>query len=218
MGGGQAMRTGLNGARSWAVGGATLLLAGLAGTYAATWGRGDAFADCRGGQVAGGDLGGPLTLVDGDAATVTDAEIFAEPTLLYFGFTSCEDVCPLDMARNAAAAAILDDEGIAARPAFVSVDPARDTPEVVGAYAKGFAEDAIGLTGSAAQVATAARAWRVAYGAEPADANGDYEVNHSVITYLVLPGRGYVGLARTDETPEAVAERLGCFARAAGDA
>lgn len=203
------------GTGAWAIGGAAALLAGLAGTWTATYGWGDDLADCLGGQVAGGEIGGPFTLVDGAGTTVTDAQVFDQPSLLYFGFTSCVDVCPLDMARNTEAAAILDDQGIAARPVFVSVDPARDTPEVVGAYAAAYAEDAIGLTGSAEQVAEAARAWRVFYEAEAPDANGEYEVNHPVLTFLVLPGRGFMGLARSEDSPEVVAERLGCLAKAA---
>ena len=209
------MRIGRIGAGAWALGGAAALAAALAGTWAATWGRGDAFARCRGGQVAGGDLGGPFTLVDGAGAEVTEAAVFDEPTILYFGYTSCPDVCPLDMMRNAEAAAILDAEGTPARPVFVTVDPARDTPEVAAGFAANFADDAIGLSGSPAQVAQAMAAWRVYAQAQPGE---DYLVDHTTFSYLVLPGRGFVDVARRDEPPEAVAERLGCFARAAGAA
>ncbi len=206
------MRTG-----PFALGAGAALLAALLGTWAATRGAADAFADCRGGQVAGGDLGGPFELVDGAGRPVTDADVITEPTLLYFGYTFCPDVCPLDMLRNAEAAAILDAQGIPARPVFVTVDPARDTPEVVGAFAGNFAEDAVGLTGAPEQVEAAKAAWRVY--AQLGEGE-DYLVDHSAFTYLVLPGTGpeggFVDVANRDEAPEAVAERLGCFAEAAG--
>lgn len=195
---------------------AAALAAALAGTWAASRVGADAFARCRDGQVAGGDLGGPFTLVDGTGRTVTEAEVVDKPTLLYFGYTSCPDVCPLDMMRNADAAAILDTKGIDARPVFVTVDPARDTPEVVGGFAGHFADDAVGLTGTPEQVAEAQRVWRV-YSrlGEGAETGEGYLVDHSAFTYLVLPEVGFVDVARRDEAPEAVAERLGCFVQAA---
>ena len=91
----------------------------------------DIFAECRGGAVGGGAIGGPMSLVNGDGQTVTDAEIFTKPTLLYFGYTFCPDVCPMDNARNAEAIDILDESGFDVQPAFISIDPVRDTPEVV---------------------------------------------------------------------------------------
>ncbi|TAG22670.1 MAG: SCO family protein, partial [Rhodobacterales bacterium] len=60
----------------------------------------DAFSQCRQGQVAGGDIGGPFTLVNTAGQTVTDADVLAKPSLVYFGYTFCPDVCPFDMARN----------------------------------------------------------------------------------------------------------------------
>jgi protein SCO1/2 len=168
--------------------------------------------------VAGGDLGGPFELVDGAGRPVTDADVITEPTLLYFGYTSCPDICPLDVLRNAQAAAILDEQGIPARPVFVTVDPGRDTPEVVGAYAANFAEDAVGLTGTPEQVEAAKRAWRIY--SRLGEGGEDYLVDHSTYTYLVLPGEGpeggFVDIASRDDAPEAVAERMACFAEAAG--
>lgn len=195
--------------------GATAALAAvLAGTWVATREAGDALSACRGGQVAGGDIGGPFTLVDTAGREVTDATVLDRPALLYFGYASCPDVCPLDMLRNAQATDILAERGIEAVPVFVTVDPARDTPEAVGAFVANFSDGAVGLTGSDEQVAAAARAWRVAYEAQPPEPSGFYEVSHTVFTYLVLPGIGFVDIARRDETPEAVAERLGCFVEA----
>nr|WP_246849468.1 SCO family protein [Rubellimicrobium arenae] len=177
-------------------------------------GAGDAFADCREGQVAGGDIGGPFTLVNGAGQTVTDRDVIVEPSILYFGFTSCADVCPLDVARNAQAVDLLEQRGIEATPVFISVDPDRDTPEVVASYAQNFHPRMVGLTGSAEQVAEAARSYRVYYAKQDGDPDY-YLVDHSAFSYLVLPGVGFVDFVNRDETPDEVANKLECFVKAA---
>jgi len=190
-------------------------VAGIVGTaLAPRFGAADPFVKCRDGQVAGGDIGGPFTLVNGAGATVTDREVFTEPSILYFGYTSCADVCPLDAARNAQAVDLLEERGIEAAPVFVSVDPERDTPEVVGDYSKNFHDRMIGLTGTLEQVDAAAKAYRVYYAKQDGDPDY-YLVDHSAFSYLVLPEVGFVDFVGRDETPEAVADRLECFAEAA---
>ncbi len=194
---------------------AAVAVIAVAGMALAPFFRGsDAFADCTGGQPTGGAIGGPFTLVDAEGRTVTDADVLATPSLIYFGFTSCPDICPLDMARNGQAADLLEERGIEATPVFVSVDPDRDTPEIVGQYARNFHPRAIGLTGSAEQVAEAARAYRVFYDKEE---TGDdfYQVNHSTYSYIVLPGHGFVDVVDREESAESVADRLQCFVEAA---
>jgi protein SCO1 len=177
----------------------------------------DRLAQCRGGAVAGGALGGPFTLVDETGATVTDSDVITTPSILYFGYTFCPDVCPLDNMRNAQAVDILQERGVIATPIFITVDPERDTPEVVGQYAQNFHDRMIGLSGSVEQVAAASTAYRTYYrkqDAEPGDAF--YLVDHSVFSYLVLPDVGFVDFVRRDETPEAVADKMACFVDAAG--
>ena len=179
---------------------------------------GDRFAQCRGGAVAGGDIGGPFTLVDASGAEVTDAEVITTPAILYFGYTFCPDVCPLDSMRNAQAVDILKaDYGILATPVFITVDPERDTPEVVGAFARNFHDRMIGLTGSPDQVAAAAAAYRVYARKQEAEADDPYYlVDHTAFSYIVLPGVGFVDFVRREDPPEAVAARVACFVAAAG--
>lgn len=179
------------------------------------WREGDGFAACRGGQVAGGDIGGPFTLVDGEGRTVTDAEVFDRPAILYFGYTFCPDVCPLDMMRNGEAARLLAERGHEVRPVFITVDPERDTPAIAGQWALNFADNAVGLSGSREQVEAAMRAWRVYAQAQPAE-DDFYLVDHSTFSYLVLPGHGFVDFVSREETAEAVADRMECFLEAAG--
>ncbi|MBI1417241.1 MAG: SCO family protein [Limimaricola sp.] len=188
------------------------LSAVLAGT--AAWvsfhGKGDAFASCGASQVAGSAIGGHFTLVDQTGATVTDADIIKQPTLVYFGYTFCPDVCPLDNARNAEVVAALDKRGIDVTPVFISVDPKRDTPEVMAAYVENFSPKMIGLTGSAAQVADAARAYHVYYKAHDETDPNYYAVDHSAFTYLMLPGHGFADFFTRDDTAAQIEERVAC--------
>ncbi len=178
--------------------------------------RGDpqTFAECRAGAVAG-DIGGPFTLVNTAGQTVTDADIVTEPVLLYFGYSFCPDVCPFDVARNAEAVDILADQGISVTPVFVSVDPARDTPEQLGAYAEAMHPDMIGLTGTPAQVKAAADAFRVFYRVPENPEDEFYIVDHTTFTYLLMPGEGFVEYFRRELPPAEMAERVACFANAA---
>ena len=201
---------------------AAALVAALLGTmgYLALSGAGggdDRFAQCRASQVAGGAgaIGGPFELVDAGGRTVTDAEVITEPTLLYFGYTFCPDVCPFDTARNAQAVDVLEEMGVAAQPVFITVDPARDTPEVVGEFSQYIHPKMIGLTGSDAQVRAAAQAYRAYFNRHEDPDDPYYLVDHSTFTYLVLPGHGFVEFFRREATPEDMAEATVCFVEAA---
>ncbi len=197
-------------------GGAVVAL--LAGTWAATQfgGSDDPYAQCRDSAVAGGvaSIGGPFTLVNGAGETVTEADVFTRPSLLYFGYTFCPDVCPADAARNAEATDLLIEQGIDAQPVFITVDPERDTPEVVGEWAGYLHERMIGLTGTAEQVEAAGLAYRTFSRKQEGDPEY-YLMDHSTFTYLVLPEEGFVEFFRNDESAEEVARRSACFVEAA---
>ena len=171
----------------------------------------DQFAQCRASAVAGGaTIGGPFELLNSKGETVTDKDVITEPTMIYFGYTFCPDVCPFDVARNAEATDVLAEGGQSMTPLFISIDPNRDTPEVVGDYAFNMHEKMIGLTGSAEQVKAASQAYRTYYEAHPAD-DEYYLVDHSTFSYLVLPEHGFVEFFRRDVTAEAMAETVSCF-------
>jgi protein SCO1/2 len=173
----------------------------------------DAFAQCRQGQIAGGDIGGPFTLVNPAGQTVTDAEILAKPALVYFGYTFCPDVCPFDMARNVEAVDILEDRGFEVTPVFISIDPERDTPEALGDYAENMHPKLIALTGSPEQVKTASQAYKTFYRKQESD-DEFYLVDHSTFTYLMLPGIGFVDFFRREVTSDQMAEGVACFLQA----
>ena len=167
------------------------------------------FAQCRGSAVAG-DIGGPFTLTDASGATVTDKEVLTGPSLIYFGYTFCPDVCPMDVDRNAHAVEILEEAGREVTPVFITVDPERDTPQVVGEFAEAMHPRMVGLTGTEAQIKEAASAYRAYYRLHP-PVDGEYLVDHSTFSYLVLPGHGFVDYFRRETTPQEMAEKIGCF-------
>ncbi len=188
---------------------ATLALAAGLGFY--TWqASSGATAPCGDTAVAGSAIGGPFELVSEDGQTVTDADVITKPTLVYFGYTFCPDVCPLDSARNAQAAYILEEQGLDLGTVFISVDPARDTVEVVRDFTDNFHEDMIGLTGSAEQVKAASLAYKTYYRVQEGDPDY-YLVDHSTQTYLMMPETGFATFFRRDTPPEQVAEVAACF-------
>jgi len=159
-------------------------------------------------------LGGPFELVNGQGETVTDKDVITEPTLIYFGYTYCPDVCPLDVDRNAAAVEVMEERGQSVTPVFITIDPARDTPQVVAEFAEVMHPKMIGLTGSDAQIKAASQAYRTYYNAhDPVD--GEYLVDHSTFSYLVMPEVGFVEFFRREVPPEQLAEKIGCFVDAA---
>ncbi len=196
-----------------AIGAAVSVAALVGGTFAVIQMNTPTLADCGSSAVGGGAIGGPFELINDEGATVTDLDVITEPTLIYFGYTFCPDVCPLDMARNAAAVDILAERGIDATPVFITIDPARDTVEVVRDYADNFHPKAIGLTGSDAQVATASQAYKTFY-AKADDDPEYYLMQHSNFSYLTLPEVGFVEFFRQADSPEKVADTVACFAAA----
>lgn len=192
---------------------AAAAMAGLLGgtaLYILTKDSGDAFAQCRTGQVAGAEIGGPFTLVDTAGTTVTDAEVLAKPSLVYFGYTFCPDVCPLDNARNAEAVDILEERGIDVTPVFISVDPSRDTPEVLAEFTQNLHPKMIGLTGSEDQVKGASQAYKTFYRKQEGD-DEYYLVDHTTMTYLMLPGTGFADFYTRDVSADQMADSVACF-------
>ena len=186
--------------------------------YTASGGSGDAdqFAQCRASNVAGGasQIGGPFELVSETGETVTDKDVIDKPTLIYFGYTYCPDVCPMDAARNAAAVDILEERGDMVKPVFISVDPKRDTPAVMAEFTEYLHPRMLGLTGSEEQVRAASKAYRTFYQARDEGDDEFYLVDHSTMSYLALPEHGFVEFFRRDATPEQMADRVQCFIKA----
>ncbi|MDO5368812.1 SCO family protein [Paracoccus sp. (in: a-proteobacteria)] len=177
---------------------------------------GDQFAQCRRSTVAGGldALGGSFTLTDENGARVTDAQVFDRPSIFYMGYTYCPDVCPMDAARNAGAADILSERGMSVKPVFMSVDPARDTPEQLRDFTDAMHPDMLGITGSVEEVTAVSRAWRGYFRLNDEEDKESYLVDHTTNSFLVLPGHGTVEFFTRDTSPEQMADQIACFVEA----
>ena len=130
--------------------------------------------------------------------------------LIYFGYTYCPDVCPTSLSRNASALDILGPEGEEIVPVLITVDPQRDTPELLQSYVPHFHPRMVGLTGTTEQIADVARAYRVYFAkAEEEGASSDnYLIDHTSITYLMGPDGKFLQHFSHNAEPEAMAERL----------
>ena len=172
------------------------------------------FEDCIEGSVAGGNIGGPFELMDHRGQMVTDAQVLDQPALVYFGYTFCPDVCPMDVARNVVAVEILADAGLTVKPVFITIDPARDTVDYLADFVANNHPEMVGLTGTAEQIAKAARAYKVYYRKQPSEDEDYYLMDHSSFSYFMVPDVGFVDFLRSDLLPEAVADRVACVLRA----
>lgn len=174
---------------------------------------GDPFGQCRANNVAGGagSIGGPFTLVSETGETVTDQDVVTQPSLLYFGYTFCPDVCPLDAVRNAEAVDILEADGAFVQPVFITVDPNRDTADVLAQFTSNIHPRMLGLTGTTEQTDAAADAYRVYHRSHQVGDDPYYLVDHTAFTYLVLPDYGFVEFFNRETTPQQMADRTGCF-------
>jgi protein SCO1/2 len=132
-------------------------------------------------------VGGPIALVDSNNQPITQADFASAPTILYFGFTHCPDICPTTM--YALAEALRLPGGFDVQTALITVDPERDVPEIMGAYVQtdGFPDGLVGLSGSPAQISAVADAFRVVRQKRPIEgAPADvYNVDHSSFLYVM---------------------------------
>lgn len=177
----------------------------------------DIFAQCRPGVVGGGAIGGPFNLIDENGTAVTDKDIITGPTLVYFGYTFCPDVCPLDNARNAEAVDLLEAQGKMVTPVFISFDPERDTPEVLREFTEVMHPRMVGLTGTPDQIKAASAAYKTYYKRQEDGDPKYYLIDHSTFTYLMMPNHGFVDYFDRNTSAADMATRVGCFVDAAGE-
>jgi protein SCO1/2 len=139
--------------------------------------------------LAGSSIGGPFTLIDSSGKTVHWSDFAGKYRIVYFGYTYCPDVCPTDMQHLMQGLAIYKKAhpDLAAQivPMFISVDPERDTPKVVGEFTNAFSDDLLGLTGTPDEIAKAAKEFAIYYQKGKVNAQGGYFVDHSSQTYLM---------------------------------
>jgi protein SCO1 len=157
----------------------------------------------------GPDIGGPFSMTDMQGNAVTEASYSGKYLLVFFGFTHCPAVCPTSLLSIAHALDALGSEANKVQAIFVTVDPARDTPDVLASYVANFHPDIVGLTGSNAEVAAIAEAYRVYYArVDVPDSEAGYLMDHSAAIYLMGPNGQYLDLLRHNADPADIADAV----------
>ncbi len=161
------------------------------------------------------EIGGPFELVDHNGRKVTDRDFRGSYLLVFFGYTFCPDVCPTALAKVAAVLDELGPLGDRIQPLFISVDPERDTPEVLAEFVHQFHPRIIGLTGSPNRIAEVARAYRAYYRKVTQEeltgekgSGDDYLMDHSAYLYLMDPEGRFVRVFSHTDPPERIVEAL----------
>ena len=157
-----------------------------------------------------------FALTDDTGHAVTAHDYRGDIVLVFFGFTSCEDVCPLTMARLAEALSETDGHGQGMRVLFVTVDPARDTIDRLHDYVRSFGPEFVGLRGSAEELRGLAKRYRVVYSQGNPDANGEYEVMHSGGVFVFDQSGRARYLVMPDDPASAITKGLDRLAARAG--
>lgn len=140
------------------------------------------------GSMAGVSLGGPFELIDHNGDSVTQANYDGQYKLIYFGFTYCPAICPTELQKITQVLNNLDEQmAVQIQPLFISVDPERDTPDVMREYVSLFHPRFIGLTGSPEQIEAVKQDYKI-FATKVQDENmSDYTVDHSSFIYLMSP-------------------------------
>ena len=155
-------------------------------------------------------IGGGFSLTDHTGKRVTRADFAGRHMLVFFGFTSCPDICPVALQAMAQAIDELGPSGEQVVPVFITIDPERDTVEQVADYVGQFHDRMAGLTGTAEEIQAVAKAYRAFY-EKVADENssGDYAMNHSSIIYLMDGNGEYAAHFAFNADAEEIARRTG---------
>jgi len=152
-------------------------------------------------------VGGPFALIDQSGETRTDRDFRGRWMLIYFGYTNCPDVCPTSLALMSDVMTRLGGRGARMAPIFITIDPDRDTPNVLKQYLASFGPQFIGLTGPGSHIASVASEYRV-YVARRASKEGGYAVDHSNVIYLVDPSGKFAANYDNSQSPDDIAADL----------
>lgn len=167
-------------------------------------------SDLRPGASERTGFGGPFVLTASDGRVVTDRTFRGRYMLIYFGYTHCPDICPTTLMAVSQMLEKLGPLAAKVQPVFVSIDPERDTPAVVGEFVRSFDRRIVGLTGSPTEIAAVAKQYRVFYKKSTIENSTDYFMEHSSYIYVMGPDGRYVTLFSHDQTeaPDQMAARL----------
>lgn len=151
-------------------------------------------------------IGGPFTLVSTHGENVTNQSYRGKWLLIFFGYTYCPDVCPTALNNISVALEKLGPDASKLQPLFITVDPQRDTRDVMTEYLKSFDPRIVGLTGAQAQIGSVVKEYRVYVAQQNSESGGnDYLVSHSGYVYLMDPQGAFVNVIQGTESGEAIA-------------
>ena len=151
-----------------------------------------------------------FNLIHEDGFKVSRKKLINQPSLLYFGYTFCPDICPFDLMRNSQVVDLLLDEDIKIKPLFVTLDPKRDTLETLKEYTDFHHKDMIGLTGSNNEIDRIKKIFMI-YSQFPNDPSGDYIINHSTFSYFILPDVGLVTYFTRKDKVDEISNKIKCI-------
>jgi protein SCO1/2 len=152
-------------------------------------------------------IGGPFQLTDQTGQTVTEKSLQGRPTLIFFGFTHCPDVCPTSLFEMSEVLRAMGPDADRVNAYFISVDPERDTPQAMKDYLSSFDPHLVGLTGDPEVMAKVTSEYRV-YAKKVPLKDGDYTMDHTALVYLMDRDGRFVAPFNLKQTPEAAATEL----------
>lgn len=157
--------------------------------------------------MSGMKIGDPFRLIDHNGDLITDAAMSGKPTAVFFGFTHCPEVCPTTLYELASWLDALGDDGKDINSYFITIDPERDTPQVMKSYVENFTDRIVGITGSPKDVLKLAKSWHVYWKKIPLD-DDDYTMDHSASIFLVDAKGHFKGTISFGENPEIALQKL----------
>jgi protein SCO1/2 len=152
-------------------------------------------------------IGGPYALKDGYGHSVSQADFYGRYTLIYFGYTHCADVCPLTLGTISSALAKLGEEGRKITPIFITIDPERDTADVMRTYVAHFSPRIIGLTGTAAELRPVMKAFRITV-QHHTDDGMKHAIDHNSILYLMDDHNHLLKMISSDSSADQMAHDI----------
>ena len=159
-------------------------------------------------------IGGPFTLTQDDGRVVTQHDFSGKYLLIYFGYTSCPDVCPTTLSTIADAMRILGTRAARLQPVFITVDPKRDVSATVRDYVRKFSPDIVGLSGTPAQIRTVEKEYHITSIIRPSPRGSDgYTVDHTAVLFLMAPDGHCVGVFPAMASDVELANKLAPYLR-----
>lgn len=162
--------------------------------------------------LAGAKIGGSFTLTNQDGGKTSDSDMAGQFRIMYFGYSYCPDVCPVDLQKIMQGLAVAEKSepelATKIQPIFVTIDPERDKPEQLKQYVSAFHPRLIGLTGSAEEIADVAKKYLIIYNRREVEGMSEYLMDHSRQAYLFGPQGEPLAMLPYDGTPEEVAAEI----------